>query len=96
MSRTWLHAPSIRPSLRCCCRQAEAEKREKARQEGLVREATRRAAAERQQQVHPTLAYTIIWSVLAYHIQHMYLLLHDSLSYVSVLAATEVEHLVLA
>lgn len=32
-------------------RQAEAEKREKARQEAAVREANRRAAAERSQQV---------------------------------------------
>ena len=96
MSRTWLHAPSIRPSLRCCCRQAEAEKREKARQEGLVREATRRAAAERQQQVHPMLAYTVTSLVPACLIQYLHLLLHDSLSHVAVPAATRLEHLVLA
>ena len=32
-------------------RQAEAEKREKAKQEALIRDANRRAAAERSQQV---------------------------------------------
>ena len=48
--RTSLHIAAL-----VCIRQAEAEKREKARQEAVLREANRRAAAERSQQVCCTL-----------------------------------------
>ncbi len=49
----------------CCdvCRQAEAEKREKARQENLVREANRRATAERQHQVQLMFSSAVMCSL---------------------------------